>query len=110
MILMLGIISFSSLAFSATDQMMEKKKEEIVSSTHRWTVNDDLNNSGGIRWRNIMVRTEPARRYNDNKYERRGEGGDANDDYVDNGSYVLHPSSGFVKNGHICGILGPSGT
>eukprot|EP00957_Ditylum_brightwellii_P170596 12985379-Ditylum_brightwellii.AAC.2 len=87
------------------------KEEEIVISTHHWTVDDDLNNSGGIRWRNIMVRTAPVRRYNkDNKNERRGEGGDANDDYVDDGSYLLHPSSGFVKNGHICGILGPSGT
>mmetsp|Transcript_11253 Transcript_11253/g.16592 ORF Transcript_11253/g.16592 Transcript_11253/m.16592 type:complete len:668 (+) Transcript_11253:160-2163(+) len=113
MILMLGIISISSVVFSATDQMMENdvtKEEEIVISTHHWTVDDDLNNSGGIRWRNIMVRTEPVRRYNkDNKNERRGEGGDANDDYVDDGSYLLHPSSGFVKNGHICGILGPSG-
>lgn len=23
--------------------------------------------------------------------------------------YLLHPTSGFVENGHICGILGPSG-
>mgnify|MGYP005840120477 CR=1 FL=1 len=25
------------------------------------------------------------------------------------GEYILHPSSGFVENGHICGVLGPSG-
>ena len=24
-----------------------------------------------------------------------------------NNEYLLHPSSGFVENGHVCGILGP---
>jgi len=28
----------------------------------------------------------------------------------DDGHYLLHPSSGYVKNGHICGVLGPSGS
>ena len=50
---------------------------------------------GGLRWNNLGVSFEPCDGYD----------GDCSDDSM----WLLHPSSGFVKNGWLCGILGPSG-
>jgi hypothetical protein len=62
-------------------------------------VNKDLAVSGGLRWSNLGV-----------SFEEPCEHGTSDDDiYVDNSLWLLHPSSGFVEKGTLCGILGPSG-
>ena len=48
-------------------------------------------NNTGIRWRNLAVTIDD----HDRSYTKT--------------QFLLHPSSGFVANGSLCGIIGPSG-
>lgn len=50
----------------------------------------------GLRWANLGVSFEAC-------------DGSSDFDCSDDSMWLLHPSSGFVENGSLCGILGPSG-
>ena len=65
---------------------------QVELSTDNKTKRDE---EGGLRWNNLGVSLESCDGYD----------GDCSDDSM----WLLHPSSGFVKNGCLCGILGPSG-
>ena len=47
----------------------------------------DGSGGGGLRWRDLSI-SLPTRK---------------------NGTYLVEPSSGFVQNGHVLAIIGPSG-
>jgi len=50
------------------------------------------NYKSGLNWRNLAVTIGGSRDTNNNQP-----------------NFLLHPSSGFVENGSLCGIIGPSG-
>lgn len=52
----------------------------------------EVQRNGGVRWDDLSV-------------ARRSTGQE--NDY---GSVILHKSTGKVPNGHVCGIIGPSGS
>lgn len=52
---------------------------------------------GGLRWSNLGVSFDAC--------DATSEDVDCSEDSM----WLLHPSSGFVENGSLCGILGPSG-
>lgn len=71
---------------------------------------DPLSNKGGLKWQDLGVSLESCPlttalmldKYND---ERNHE----HDHCLDDSEWLLHPSSGFIENGSLCGIIGPSG-
>jgi len=96
-------ISGSGGGDDTTDKVSSKSK------------NDDslLHQSGGLRWQDLAVSFEKcplttALVLDKYKYDN------YHDDYynqhcLDDSVWLLHPSSGFVENGSLCGIIGPSG-
>ena len=52
---------------------------------------------GGIRWSNLGVSFEAY------------DGEILEVDCSNDALWLLHPSSGYVENGSLCGVLGPSG-
>jgi hypothetical protein len=52
---------------------------------------------GGLRWSNLGVSFD--------RCDATSEDVNCSDDSM----WLLHPSSGFVENGSLCGVLGPSG-
>ena len=75
---------------------------------------DSLHPTGGLRWRDLGVSLEPCPlttaqmldKYNNNHADRY-DGSNKNYQHcLDDSEWLLHPSSGFVENGSLCGIIG----
>ena len=74
--------------------------------------------TGGLRWRDLGVSLEPCplttaqmldNKYNNNHVAARDDDGSNDEHYqhcLDDSEWLLHPSSGFVENGSLCGIIG----
>lgn len=89
MLLPLFLLSAMLLSRASADGMTEmKSRDEVELKSHA--------SRGGLHWSNIGVSFEEC-------------DGSSNIDCSDDSIWLLHPSSGFVENGSLCGILGPSG-
>ena len=74
---------------------------------------DPSHKSGGLRWRNLGVSLEPCPLTTAlmlDEYNNISESFDGKHQHcLDDSMWLLHPSSGIVENGKLCGIIGPSG-
>lgn len=83
--------------------------------------NDDSSHpsgGGGLRWQDLGVSLEECPlttalmldKYNSNHGNYQNSNTNNNNQHcLDDSVWLLHPSSGFVENGSLCGIIGPSG-
>lgn len=101
------IIFLAAVALINTPPFDPVDASSIFSFMSDHKDNEDVGNcssGGGFRWKDLSVSSS----IRDHGEGRAGtahapKGGNCNS------KVLLHPSSGFVENGHICGIIGPSG-
>ena len=81
------------------------------------------NRRGGLRWRDLGVSFESCSMDTSVMRRKYSNGGIINDECevegenehrrdvlcLDDSLWLLHPTSGFVEDGSLCGIIGPSG-
>lgn len=86
----------------------------MISSSIQTTINKNNNGMihGGIIWRDLSVSIQKSFNNNDeiNIDNDDNNNDDDNDIHHHERHYIVHPCSGILLNGQVCGIIGPSGS
>ncbi|KAL7534006.1 hypothetical protein ACHAXR_008946 [Thalassiosira sp. AJA248-18] len=120
---------FSSLGAVAVDSTFDGGDADASREVNNNDV--PLHITGGLRWRDLGVSLEPCPLTTVLMLDKFDNNNDISDGYsniggsssrryqyssdknhqhcLDDSEWLLHPSTGFVENGSLCGIIGPSG-